>query len=130
MLNVVGSYHTDIILAILYASTLSSNHAQERLELATNALLSSGNLEKPSRVLYQLHYEQRFDEADAHEASGVYTMPRPSPDLAFDDKILENVEAAWRKVMRVVADPDATTSLPYMTFQDREGMSEDNEDNE
>lgn len=113
--------------AILYATTSATNRAQERLSLAIRSILISTSSQAPAKALYQVSYHQTFTVSDARDVGNVYSLPNSSPDLAFDDELLEHVEAGWRRVMRFGEDP--SDLLPsYMTFRERQGGEGDNED--
>ena len=49
----------------------------------------------------------------------------PSLDLAFNDLILEDVASMWKEIM--VNDVDEST---FMKFEDRPGMTEDDNDHD
>jgi hypothetical protein len=85
--------------------------------------------EQPA-VLFELYYEQG-QAADSNLASETAcAIPSSSLDLAFDDTILDNVEDAWRRVMKNVAGDDADTGLKtaYMVFKPREQFDDDEND--
>lgn len=71
--------------------------------------------------MYSLYYEQEQQAltADAKTPSDA------SLDLAFNDGILQAVEDQWKAIM---ADENGVIEAPFMQFEDREGMHNDEED--
>ena len=61
--------------------------------------------------MYSLYYEQEQTAA--------------ALDLAFNDEILENLETQWKTI---AGDSDEQT--PFMQFEERTGMNDENDDNE
>lgn len=57
-------------------------------------------------------------------SSQIILLPDLSPNLVVDDSLLENVKDAWEKIMGEVK------SDGFMDFEDREGLSEDEGNNE
>ena len=83
---------------------------------------ATGDAQVP-QVLYQLQYEQ-LGGSDIYEADGpVFTLPTPSFSLSFDDPTLEPVHEAWKRVMG-----DAAVESEYLTFEDREGAMDDEDE--
>ena len=83
---------------------------------------ATGDAQVP-QVLYQLQYEQ-LGGSDTFEVDGaVFTLPTPSFSLSFDDATLESVHEAWKRVMG-----DAAVDSEYLTFEDREGAMDDEDD--
>lgn len=58
-----------------------------------------------------------------NEVERVIKFPRMSPDLAFDDLLIERVRHAWQ----LITGRDESAG-EFMVFEDREGMGEDDED--
>lgn len=104
------------IKGVLYATMLHSEHSKPLLDSALDAFLATLAEPRPA-LLYKLYYEQR---AEVHEKSP--ESIEASLDLAFNDIILDDVEATWKTVMGDEVDP--TT---FMRFEDREGMSNDDD---
>lgn len=93
-----------------------SEHSKTFLNAALDTFLATQD--ENSTLLYKLYYEQ---QAEA-ENDGSTTAPEASLDLAFDDAILDDVESLWKTVMG-----DETDPATFMRFEDREGMSNDDE---
>jgi hypothetical protein len=63
------------------------------------------------KLLYSLYYEQEGGSASA--------------DLAFNDELLEEVQARWRTIVGVEeGQPD------FMQFEERTSMNDEDEENE
>lgn len=90
---------------------LYSKYSKKLLEAALDAFLATVD-DKPA-LLYKLYYEQQT-EAESSDAS---------LDLAFNDSILEDVESLWKTVMGEEAE-----QATFMTFEDREGMNNDDDE--
>ncbi|KAE8450242.1 hypothetical protein EG329_006669 [Mollisiaceae sp. DMI_Dod_QoI] len=99
---------------VLYATMLCSEHSKKLLEAALNTLLAT--LEERPTLLYKLYYEQQAD-------AGSTGSPEASLDLAFNDGMLDDVESQWKTVMG-----DEAEQATFMRFEDREGMSNDDDD--
>ncbi len=109
-------------LGVLYATTLYSNDSKAVLEAALCALLKSFENEE-SKLLYSLYYEQeqQASTADAKTASDA------SLDLAFNDDILHAVEEQWKAI---IADENSVIKTPFMQFEDREGINDEEDADE
>jgi len=85
--------------------------------------------EQPA-VLFELYYEQGQAAHSNLASETACAIPSSSLDLAFDDTILDNVEDAWRRVMKNVAGDGASTVLEtaYMVFKPREQFDDDEND--
>lgn len=106
-------------------STLHVGKAKERLEAAVTALVSSQGQEHTLEKLYSLFYVQSATQSQATAKDGIYTMPSSSLDLAFDDSLLDNVEDAWKSTLA-----DGEDSDQFMTFEDREQMNGEDDDDD
>ncbi|KAH6710963.1 rab geranylgeranyl transferase escort protein-like protein [Leptodontidium sp. MPI-SDFR-AT-0119] len=104
---------------VLYATTLLSENGKKLLDSALSTFLHSS--QDDAELLYTLYYEQE-------QVSKGTASSEPSDvslDLAFNDEVLEEVEAQWKTV---VGETDGAT---FMRFEDREGMNDyDDEPNE
>ncbi|KAH7336241.1 rab geranylgeranyl transferase escort protein-like protein [Rhexocercosporidium sp. MPI-PUGE-AT-0058] len=103
---------------VLYATTLHSEQSKKLLDNALSTFLQSN--QDHAEPLYTLYYDQ--------EQVRKNTTSEPSEaslDLAFNDEVLEEVEAQWKAV---VGDAEGAA---FMRFEDREGMNDyDDEPNE
>jgi hypothetical protein len=119
LINYSHTYLTSIancISGVLYATILHSERNKSLLDAALNTFLTTLEKEEPhSALLYKLYYEQKAD--------GVGGSTEASLDLAFNDGILDDVETLWKSVMG-----DEVDSTNFMRFQDREGMSNDDDE--
>ena len=104
---------------VLYASTLRTSDSKALLEAAVSTLLKSTE-NNDSTLLYSLYYEQE------QQFSGPATTDT-SLDLAFNDEILDAVEAQWKNIM---ADENGVLDGQFMQFDDREGQNDDEEDDD
>lgn len=75
---------------------------------------------QPAQSLWRLHYEQTCGAGSLIVEDNIVSFDRFTPDLAFNDTVLESVQRAWQ----VVAGPDVDNDS-YMKFEDREGVQED-----
>ncbi|KAG4442077.1 hypothetical protein IFR05_002471 [Cadophora sp. M221] len=105
---------------VLYATTLHSEHGKKLLDSALSTYLQLSQDE--AELLYTLYYEQE----QVSKSSASSDPSDASIDLAFNDEVLEEVEAQWKTV---VGETDEAT---FMRFEDREGMNayDDDEPNE
>lgn len=67
---------------------------------------------------------QSLENWGTHIGDRVLAFPAPSLDLAFDDKVIEDVRAAWKLIM------GDGTSEQFMKFEDREDIGEASSDGE
>lgn len=122
---------------VLYGSTANRANPKSRLAAAISSLLESipvtsvtikDDSEQPV-VLFELYYEQGQASDSNFASETACAIPSSSLDLAFNDTALDNVEDAWRRIMRNLADDDADTELetPYMDFKAREQFGDDDE---
>ena len=104
-------------------TTPTTPHAKDLLDRALHSFVhATGDAQIP-QVLYKLQYEQ-LGGSDTYEADGpVFTLPTPSFSLSFDDATLEPVHEAWKRVMG-----DAAVESEYLTFEDREGAMDDEDE--
>ncbi|KAG9240739.1 GDP dissociation inhibitor [Calycina marina] len=96
--------------SVLYATTLYSSNRKALLKIAIDSLLLSTQ-NAADAVLYSLHYEQTAPS---------FGIANPL-DLAFDDRMLEDVKCDWKKV---VGEVDAK----FMRFEDWAGMNNEQVD--
>ena len=98
------------------------------LDLAIRYLLAQLSQDAKPEVLWSLRYTQdasSFDHRNQEiitqspdESAGVLRLSNPSTDLAFDDRILDDVKGAWDLITDQAGD--------FMQFEDRElGASDD-----
>ncbi|KAF2858067.1 FAD/NAD(P)-binding domain-containing protein [Piedraia hortae CBS 480.64] len=81
---------------VLYASTLAED-GFEVLEQAVQWLLAS--LNEQAEVLWKVQYRHCGATLAAPTfGDGVCLLPTVSPDVTFDDKVLDQVKAAWLRV--------------------------------
>ena len=72
-------------------------------------------------MLWNMRYQQNWPGSSKDvtvAADGVVTMPPLPQDLVLEDTALENVKAAWKKIV----DENEET---FMQFDAREGMEDD-----
>ncbi|QPH04139.1 hypothetical protein C2857_000884 [Epichloe festucae Fl1] len=106
---------------VIYLSTISSSGSKNLLDSALSKLLSAASQStQPAQSLWRLHYEQTCGTGSLIVEDNIVSFDRFTPDLAFNDTVLESVQQAWQ----VVAGPDADNDS-YMKFEDREGVQED-----
>jgi len=105
---------------VLYATMLQSKDSKGLLEAALSALLRSAE-NGEGNLLYSLYYEQEqgASSSDASMAS------ETSLDLAFNDEMLQDVEHQWKTI---IANDNSAVQAPFMQFEDREGMNNDDDD--
>jgi len=75
------------------------------------------------KLLYSLYYEQ---EQGTRSINGSIAS-EASLDLAFNDEILQDVESQWRRIM---SDEKGELETTFLQFEDREGMNNDDDDND
>ncbi|KAL2069016.1 hypothetical protein VTL71DRAFT_15354 [Oculimacula yallundae] len=95
---------------VLYATTSYLESGKELLDKALSTFLKS--IEEDAELLYSLYYEQ----SQSSKSTAASEPSDASLDLAFNDEILDEVEAQWRQV---VGDVDGAA---FMRFEDREGI--------
>ena len=94
---------------------------RELLGLAVEALLYQVDSEESeTRVLWNMFYTQCDASDTPDETAGRFCFPAPSVDLAFDDRVLEAVRAAWRFALGDEAKDDE-----FLCFADREGEEDE-----
>jgi len=77
------------------------------------------------KVLYSVYYEQRPGPSVNSHRENLCGLACSSVDLAFDDTTLDNVEDAWKTVMKFTGGDQVSQVDPlgtYMRFEDREQM--------
>jgi hypothetical protein len=73
-----------------------------------------------AKKLYCLYYEQKeLAPAAEHDKFDM------SLDLAFNDAMLDDVERQWKSI---IEDDKAEESATFMQFEDRQGMTDDDDD--
>jgi hypothetical protein len=81
---------------------------------------------RKSKVLYSVYYEQRPGPSVNSHRENICGLACSSVDLAFDDTTLDNVEDAWKTVMKITGGNQVSQADllgTYMTFEDREKMA-------
>ncbi len=109
---------------ILYLTTLTTPGSKAILEKCLESLMLAIDGNQPPASLYQLYYEQAIGTPESKSDGRAYDFPALSPNLAFDDATLRPVQEAWRLVM---GQDGEEAVVDYMTFQDREGVGDDDE---
>jgi hypothetical protein len=110
----------------LYVSTIGAGNSKARLETAVSTFLRSiSSEEEVIRQLYTVSYEQRHVPIKSKLDASLHVMSPLSFDLAFDDGTLASVEEVWRQAMGYSPN-DA--SVPFMTFEAREQMDDDEDE--
>jgi len=104
------------LTGIVYLTTPTTLDAPKTLESALVAFLDAVCEDSKPHCLFQMHYEQGHHIADEGADALVHNFPGASASLCFDDRVLEPIQEAWKKVMG-----DAAASAEYMVFTDREG---------
>lgn len=85
------------------------------------------------RLLYTIYYEQSRRSFEPDQSGATCTLPDPSVDLAFDETMLEYVEAAWRKVMGLDERNQSTEThvdSPFLVFESREQVGDGESDDD
>ncbi|KAF3008606.1 Rab proteins geranylgeranyltransferase component A [Curvularia kusanoi] len=108
---------------VLYASTsLSPDQGFQLLKEAVDALLDAVAAGEPkATVLWSVQYRQRASsggETLPADCQQVARFPAPSMDLAFDDRVLDDVKAVWQKIT-------GGGDEEFLVFQDREVYDDD-----
>lgn len=115
---------TVTIKGVIYLSTISTTHSKALLEIALSSLLAAiAGPQEPPKSLYQLSYEQNSSPPSLDVDGNVGTFAAPSLSLAFDDSVLDPVRQAWN----MVAGDAAEEGVEYMVFEDREGVTEEDD---
>ncbi|THX95685.1 hypothetical protein D6D02_07432 [Aureobasidium pullulans] len=109
---------------IAYASTaLTGQQGQDILAEAVKSLLAAHDGE--AQALWSLSYEQHAEApAPSSETSqsNILKFQDPPLDFVFDDAIIENVQAAWQKIL-----PEADD---FMVFRERGDDAEEEAEEE
>jgi len=96
---------------VLYITMAHSTSGKTLLEAALAKFLQIAE-NGDGKLLYSLYYyEQEHAEA--------------ALDLAFNDQILEDVETKWKTIAG-----DGEEQTPFMQFEERRGMNDEDDDNE
>ena len=91
------------------------------LEAAVSAFLKTAE-NGEGKLLYSLYYEQQGVGSDPSVSDSDSSL-----DLAFNDGILDSAEAEWRNVME---SRDGEPSAKFMQFDERNALSDHDDDNE
>src|SRR4051794_32085520 len=110
----------DHFIGVLYATMLHSESSKALLEAAVSAILKVAE-NGEGKLLYALYYEQ-----NAMSPSSAATTPNSSLDLAFNDEILDRVEAEWKTILEI---ENRVEQAQFMQFDERNAMNEEDEDN-
>lgn len=110
---------------------MSDESAEARLRLAVSSLLTavSSITPDPEQIIeepYRMYYQQASCQSPARSIDGIHYLPSPSMDLAFEDNMLDNVEAAWLHVLGLSSEDESSSS--FMVFKERSGMDDDDQD--
>ncbi|KAG5980094.1 hypothetical protein E4U55_004389 [Claviceps digitariae] len=107
---------------VIYLSTLSCPNSTALLDKALSKLLVTAAVSssEPVKCLWRLRYEQTCGNASFTLQDHIGTFGRFTPDLTFNDSVLEPVQQAWQAVVGLDADKSS-----YMRFEDREGVQDD-----
>ncbi|KAF2172415.1 hypothetical protein M409DRAFT_17648 [Zasmidium cellare ATCC 36951] len=107
---------------VLYASvSRADTQGSDLLKQAVSNLLQSIGEQTVPQVLWSMHYRQYYAETEEAPAySNVIPLQPLSPDLAFDDSMLDNVKSAWQRITE--ADQES-----FLKFESREGTMEDDD---
>lgn len=107
---------------VLYASTsLGGPQGLALLNQAVDSLLSAVDVSPVPQVLWSAKYQQQPTSGRDALPSGsenILRFPPPSMDLAFDDRLLDNVRNVWEKVT-------GQAEGEFLVFQDREMYADD-----
>ncbi|KAK5636159.1 hypothetical protein RRF57_011871 [Xylaria bambusicola] len=110
--------------SVIYLTMQTTPQSSHLLDTALAALLQATTA--PADVLYKLYYEQatssRQPLTTPQGSATVFEFPSPPLSLAFDDGSLDAVQEAWKLIMKGEVIDDA-----FMQFEDREGMSDDDD---
>ncbi|KAK3393201.1 GDP dissociation inhibitor-domain-containing protein [Podospora didyma] len=109
--------------SMLYLTTMTTPDAEDVLGKALQSFLDAVGVQPSPDILYQLYYERMAGTVDGQMEGSILSFPAASPSLAFDDLTLGPVREAWKRVLGDAADESA-----YMTFADREGIADDDDD--
>lgn len=108
--------------AVLYGSVtgVAPDQGSLLLDKAVNALLAAVDEPEIPKVLWKLQYEQQCSLDTSLQTDGhTIVFPRTSPELVFDDKILEQVMEAWQTIV------GGEEGEGFMKFPAREDQMED-----
>jgi len=117
---------------VVYGSTAATDeHSRARLDEAVNKLVSTSNEDRTPSILWSMSYtlrgtsiSHRTSMYHAQDASGhIMSFPPASLDLAFDDDLIDGVEAVWKKIVASESD-----EVKFMQFEEREAVEEDDND--
>jgi len=106
---------------VLYATTWHSNDSKKILEAALTTFLAIAE-NGEAKLLYSLYYEQKQTMRSVAEPAKAFDT---TLDLAFNDAMLDDVKRQWKSIM---VDNNAEESATFMQFEDRQGMTDDDDD--
>ncbi|KAL3426584.1 rab protein geranylgeranyltransferase component A [Phlyctema vagabunda] len=110
--------------SVIYASTLQTSSGDTLLQAAVSAFIESSG-DQNTRVLYRLYYEQNRSTSVPKSQGLIYDLRDPSLDLAFDDAILDEVEASWKVTRQNIGEQEPAV---FLKFEERNEMNGDDDD--
>ncbi|KAK1758632.1 rab proteins geranylgeranyltransferase component A [Echria macrotheca] len=106
--------------SILYLTTVATANSKELLKNALDAFLEAMDEDPRPQTLFELYYEQTKGAGESTKDGAIFNLPGPSLSPCFDDAVLDPVQEAWKEVLGEV-------DTEYMTFTDREGVTDEDE---
>ncbi|KAF2116679.1 rab geranylgeranyl transferase escort protein-like protein [Lophiotrema nucula] len=113
--------------SILYGYVaLSGAQGSQLLKKAVESLLASVDITPAPTILWSLQYEQRCIPVNGSGSlhmtwgEGMLTFKQSQFDLAFDDRILDEVKEIWQKIM-------GEDAGDFLVFEDREPDIDDDD---
>lgn len=111
-------------IGVLYLTTSQSLLSREILSIALKKFLGSVDDAEAPQALYQICYDQLQDSSPQSQDDDLsISLPSLPLSLTFDDTALKPVHDAWKRVMGETA-----VDSEYMTFPERNGGMDDNDD--
>ncbi|KAK2590450.1 Rab proteins geranylgeranyltransferase component A [Conoideocrella luteorostrata] len=104
----------------IYLTTLTTSNSTYLLDTALRSLLAASSEFEPPKCLWRMQYEQMCGTGSFIVENNIGTFECITPDLSFNDSILEPVQQAWQ----VITGKDDDE---YMKFEDREGINDDDD---
>jgi len=98
---------------------MHSKDSKKTIKAALETFLATAE-NGEGKLLYSLYYEQK--ELEPAAKPDKFDM---SLDLAFNDAILDDVEQRWKSI---IENDKVQESATFMQFEDREGMTDDDDD--
>lgn len=103
---------------IIYASTVEqTSESQSRLENAILALLKTAGDESSPEVLWTLAYADSSPQKQSSQLDGddrIIFLPERRHDLSLDDTVLDQVKAAWLKILG-----ERSSEYDFLQFEER-----------